>query len=196
MLSFIFTQKHDILGIMNDEICPKCGSPLAPVTETQNGRKLQRCSTGSWNKETRQNEGCDYVKWIAVEPETLDEKCPKCGSPLVMQFTRFGKKMKKCSTGIWNKETKKVDGCDFVEWINGTTEKLDEECPQCGSPLVLFTTNAGKKMKKCSTAGWDSAKRVATGCPHVEWLKADAVVKSDENNGEEFLPPEPQGEES
>lgn len=177
---------------MNEEICPKCGSQLAPITETSTGRKLQRCSTGSWNKDTKQNEGCDYVKWIQAEPETLDEKCPKCGSPLVMQFTRFGKKMKKCSAGSWDKNLKKNIGCDYVEWINGTTEKLDEECPQCNSPLVLFTTNAGKKMKKCSTAGWDSAKRVATGCTYVEWLKSGAVAKSDDSGGEEFLPPEAQ----
>lgn len=180
---------------MTEEICPKCGSPLAPITETSTGRKLQRCSTGSWNKDTKQNEGCDYVKWIAQEPETLSEKCPKCGSPLVMQFTRFGKKMKKCSAGTWNKETKKAEGCDYVEWINGTTEKTDEACPECGKPLVLFTTNAGKRMKKCSTAGWDREKRVATGCTYVEWLKPE--VKKDEqedSGGEEFLPPEPKGE--
>lgn len=175
---------------MADEVCPKCGAPLGEVTETATGRRLQRCSKGSWNRETRTNEGCDYVKWLEVEPQTLDEKCPKCGSPLVMQVTRFGKKMKKCSAGSWDKEAKKAVGCDYVEWINGTTEKLDEECPECGKPLVLYTTAAGKKMKKCSTAGWDPAKRQATGCTYVEWLKA-APVKQDENNGEEFLPPEP-----
>lgn len=178
---------------MADEMCPKCGSPLGEVTETATGRKLQRCSTGSWNKETKQNEGCDYVKWLEIEPQTLDEKCPKCRNPLVLQFTRFGKKMKKCSTGKWNKETKQNEGCDYVEWINGTTEKLDEECPTCGSPLVLFTTNAGKSMKKCSTAGWDREKRKATGCPYIEWLKGNPTKSNSTNEGEEFLPPEPEG---
>jgi len=105
-----------------------------------------------------------------VEPVELDEKCPKCGKPLVLAVTRFGKKLKKCSTGGWNKETKKATGCDYVEWINGTTEPTDEKCPECGNPLVLYTTAAGKQMKKCSTAGWDAANRKATGCPHVEWL--------------------------
>ncbi|MBP9719289.1 MAG: topoisomerase DNA-binding C4 zinc finger domain-containing protein [Candidatus Levybacteria bacterium] len=175
---------------MTEERCPKCSAPLDPISETPTGRKLQRCSKGSWNKETRQNEGCDYVKWLEVKPETLDEKCPKCEAPLVMQVTRFGKKMKKCSMGGWDKETKKATGCDYVEWINGSTEKLDEACPECGKPLVLFTTNSGKKMKKCSTAGWDSATRKATGCTYVEWLKA-APQKADMSGGEEFLPPEP-----
>lgn len=172
----------------NSDVCPKCGSPLGEVTETATGKKLQRCSAGSWNKELKKNEGCDYVKWLAVEPQALDEKCPKCGSALIMQVTRFGKKMKKCSAGGWDAAAKKATGCDYVEWINGTKEPLDIDCPQCGEKLVLFTTASGKKMEKCSTAGWDSAKRVATGCTYVRWLKPGEVPVS--NAGEENLPPE------
>ncbi len=172
----------------NPDICPKCGAPLADVSETPTGRKLRRCSKGGWNAETKKVEGCDYVLWLAVEPQTLDEKCPKCGAPLVLQVTRFGKKMKKCSTNVWDKETKTASGCDYVEWINGTTEKLDEKCPECGEPLVLFTTNAGKRMKKCSTAGWDKAAKRPTGCTYIEWLKGDAIP----SNGEECLPPLPE----
>lgn len=174
------------------EICPKCGLPLAEITTTATGRKLQRCTGGSWDSATRTNVGCDYVKWLQVEPEQLDEKCPKCGAPLVMTFTRFGKKMKKCSTGGWDKVEKKATGCDFVEWINGTTEPLDEVCPTCGEKLVLYTTAAGKKMKKCSTAGWDREKKKATGCPYVQWLKASEYTKKEDSGGEEFLPPEPE----
>lgn len=172
------------------DICPKCGSPLGEVIETKSGRQLQRCSAGSWNKDTKQNEGCDYVKWIMPEPKALNEKCPKCGSPLVFAFTRFGKKMKKCSTNSWNKETKKAEGCDYIEWINGTTEELQEDCPECGKKLVLYTTAAGKKLKKCSTSGWDAAKRQPTGCTYVEWLKPGDYA-AQVPNGEEFLPPEP-----
>jgi hypothetical protein len=171
----------------NNDICPKCNAPLSEITETPTGRRLQRCSQGSWNPQTHKTEGCDYVKWLEVEPQQLDEKCPKCGSPLVLQVTRFGKKMKKCSAGTWNKETKKVEGCDYVEWINGTTENLDEKCPKCGQPLVLFTTANGKKMKKCSTSGWDREAKKATGCDYVLWLKANQVSS---DSGEEYLPPE------
>ncbi len=56
---------------------------------------------------------------------------------------------------------------------------------------MLFTTNAGKKMKKCSTSGWDRKERKATGCTYVYWLKAAEYPQSDESGGEEFLPPEP-----
>lgn len=175
---------------MADEMCPKCGAPLGEIQETKTGKKLQRCTKGTWNPETKRNEGCDYVKWFTPEPQTLDEKCPKCGSPLILMVTRFGKKMKKCSTNVWNKETKKAEGCDYVEWINGTTEQLDEICPECGNKLVLYTTASGKKMKKCSTSGWDREKKQATGCTYVLWLKPGEYANS-KPNGEEFLPPEP-----
>ncbi len=169
-----------------EEVCPKCGKPLGEITTTKSGRQLQRCTGGSWNPETRANEGCDFVKWLAVEPQTLDEKCPKCGAPLVLAVTRFGKKMKKCSTSGWDKENKQATGCDYIEWINGTTEALDEKCPTCGENLVLFTTANGKRMKKCSTSGWDRERKVATGCTYVQWLKPG----EEEKNGEEFLPSE------
>lgn len=155
---------------VKEEVCPKCGSSLGGIVETATGKQLQRCSAGTWNKETRQNEGCDYVKWIQMEPKELDEKCPKCGAPLMLAVTRFGKKMKKCSKGGWDAEKKVATGCDYIEWINGTTEKLDEKCPDCGEPLVLFTTTAGKRMKKCSTSGWDKETKSATGCKFIQWL--------------------------
>ncbi|PIY72480.1 hypothetical protein COY87_00735 [Candidatus Roizmanbacteria bacterium CG_4_10_14_0_8_um_filter_33_9] len=153
-----------------NEVCPKCGAPLGDVTETKTGKKLQRCSAGSWNAETRQTEGCDFVKWLPYEPEALDEKCPKCGAPLVMTMTRFNKKMKKCSTNSWDPKTKTASGCDFFEWVKAVTEELDEDCPKCQSKLVKVTTPTGKTMKKCSTSGWDKVNRVATGCNYIEWL--------------------------
>lgn len=169
--------------------CPKCGGALGEVTETKTGKRLQRCVNGSWNPQTHKNEGCDYVKWLEVPPLELDEKCPKCNSPLVLATTRFGKKMKKCSTGGWDSKEKKATGCDYIEWINGTSEPLDLDCPDCGKKLVLFTTTSGKKMEKCSTAGWDAKERKATGCSYVKWLKPGE--KPVTNSGEEFLPPEP-----
>lgn len=157
------------------DVCPKCGSALSEIVETPTGKKLQRCSAGSWNSETKKAEGCDYVKWIQDQPVQLDEKCPKCGANLVMQVTRSGKKMKKCSTGGWDKETKKATGCDYIEWLNGSSQELEDKCPDCGANLVLFTTSSGKRMKKCSTSGWDKEARKATGCSYIQWLNPGEV---------------------
>src|SRR3990167_9740306 len=106
-------------------ICPVCGSELKEIEETPTGKKLQRCSKGSWNPETRMTEGCEYVKWFTPEPVALEEKCPKCGEGLVMATTRSGKKLKKCSTAGWDREARKATGCDYIEWYNGTKEQLD-----------------------------------------------------------------------
>lgn len=155
----------------NANICPKCQAPLGEVTETKTGRKLQRCSKGSWNPETHTIDGCAYVKWLPVEPVALDEKCPKCGAPLLLSVTRFGKKMKKCSTATWDPKTKTAGGCDYIEWIKGVTQELEEDCPKCQAKLVLYTTAQGKKMKKCSTATWNPTTKTAGGCDYIEWLK-------------------------
>ncbi|MCJ7826319.1 hypothetical protein MUP56_01740 [Patescibacteria group bacterium] len=154
------------------DTCLKCGKALGEITVTPSGRKLRHCTGGAWNPDTKKQEGCDYVLWLPFEAQTLDEKCPKCGSHLQLSMTRFGKKMKKCSMGGWDKTTKKATGCDYIEWINGTSEPLEEECPECGSNLVLYTTTSGKKMKKCSTSGWDREKKMPTGCTYVQWLKS------------------------
>ena len=156
---------------MKDEICPKCGSALGPIVETSTGRQLQRCSAGSWNKDTRMTEGCDYVRWLPAEPVELEEKCPKCGNPVILVITRFGKKMKRCSTNKWDPKTKTSTGCDYFDWVRGTSEELTEDCPKCGNKLILYTTAAGKKMKKCSTSQWDPQTRTASGCDFIEWLK-------------------------
>lgn len=170
----------------SNENCPKCGEPLTSVITTASGKKLQRCSTGVWNPNTRQTEGCNFVKWLAVEPVILEEKCPKCGANLIMAVTRYGKKMKKCSTSGWDKTTRQPTGCDYIEWIRGTSQPLDEKCPECGEPLVLYTTAAGKRMKKCSTSGWDKVTRQPTGCTYVYWFKPGEIPDSQEN-----VPPAP-----
>ncbi len=157
-------------AIEEKETCPKCGSVLGEITTIKDGRRLQRCSAGRWNEETRQTEGCVYVRWLSSEPQPLKEKCPKCGSDLVLMVTRAGKKLKKCSTSGWDAKTRTATGCDYVEWQKGTIENLDEDCPKCGEKLVLFTTAAGKRLKKCSTNKWDPETRQATGCDYTEWL--------------------------
>lgn len=153
-----------------NEVCPQCGSPMGEVTITQSGKKLQRCSTGTWNSETKQVDGCDYVRWLSADPEQLDEKCPKCGSALLMVTTRFGKKLKRCSTAKWDPKTKESSGCDYVEWMKGTTEELEEDCPTCGAKLVLVTTASGKRLKKCSTNHWNREEKVSEGCNYVQWM--------------------------
>lgn len=101
----------------SEEMCPQCGAPLGEVVETRSGRKLRRCSKSMWNRDTRTNEGCDFVKWMVPQPEQLDEKCPQCGAPLVLQTTRTGKRLKKCSTARWDREQRVATGCTYIQWL-------------------------------------------------------------------------------
>jgi hypothetical protein len=178
---------------MSEDKCPKCGSSLSAQETTPTGKKLQRCSQGQWNSETRQTEGCAFVKWIQDPPQELDEKCPKCGEKLLLQTTRFGKKMKKCSAGGWDREEKKPTGCTYVDWLD-ERQILDEKCPKCENKLVLTTVSGGKKLKKCETAGWDSKNKTATGCDYVEWLNTRGGVynkndrQSNSQNQDEQMP--------
>jgi predicted nucleic-acid-binding Zn-ribbon protein len=52
------------------------------------------------------------------QPQVLDEKCPKCGSPLIEvkytdKTTGEAKTLLKCSTNKWDFATKTASGCDF-----------------------------------------------------------------------------------
>jgi len=55
--------------------------------------------------------------------------CPKCGSPLVEQTTKSGKKMTKCSTNRWNAELKQPEGCDYVVWGSPKPQVEEEDYP-------------------------------------------------------------------
>lgn len=45
-----------------------------------------------------------------------DRKCPTCGSELVYQLKKDGKKFIKCSKQKYDFTTKTASGCQFVEW--------------------------------------------------------------------------------
>ena len=120
--------------------------------------------------------------------QNTDNLCPKCGAPLSeVSTTSTGRELQRCSKGSWDPQSKKVVGCDYVKWLEVKPVTLDEKCPKCGEKLVLYTTTQGKKMKKCSTSGWDKEKKQATGCDYIEWVNN---YPPSVDTGEEFLPPE------
>lgn len=105
------------------------------------------------------------------DDQTTDKPdvCPKCGSPLVEATTKTGKKIKRCSTNVWDPATRSATGCDYVEWPKASVEELDEDCPECGAKLIMMTTASGKQLKKCSTSKWNRATKTAEGCTYVQW---------------------------
>ncbi len=84
---------------------------------------------------------------IQVEEKT-DEKCPKCGAPLVIKFSRFGK-FYACTNFPKCKFTK-----PFITYVK------DVVCPKCGGRIVVRRTRKGKRFygcenyPKCDFSSW------------------------------------------
>jgi DNA topoisomerase-1 len=113
--------------------------------------------------------------------ELLDEKCPKCGSPLVYRNSRYGKfigcskypecdftksitlgiKCPKCKVGeIVPRYTKKrrifygcsrYPECDYSTWNKPT----GEICPNCQNDLLVYVGSGKKAKVKCNSCGFE-----------------------------------------
>ena len=88
------------------------------------------------------------AKRVKIAVEEVDEKCPQCGSNLVIRIGRFGKFLS-CSTFPDCKFTK-----PFVEKVEG------QKCPKDGGDIVIKRTKKGRvffgcsNYPKCDFAAW------------------------------------------
>jgi DNA topoisomerase-1 len=74
----------------------------------------------------------EYVRAKGIPAE---EKCPKCGSNLVIREGKFGR-FYACSN---------FPSCDFTRSFTSKTYKmLEEKCPECGANLVLRSGKYGQ----------------------------------------------------
>ena len=101
-----------------------------------------------WEPFAKQVEkAAEEAEKMKVEVEVTDEKCEKCGKPMVIRYGRFGKFMA-CS--------------GFPDCKN--TKALDEDtgliCPQDGGKVVVRRTRKGRTFwgcgnyPKCKFASW------------------------------------------
>ncbi len=93
-----------------------------------------------------------------LSEEKTDKKCPKCGSPLVVKFGRFGK-FYACSA---------FPKCKYTEPLE--KKKLNIKCPKCGiGEIIEKKTKKGKifyacnRFPECDFALWD--KPISEKCP-------------------------------
>lgn len=146
--------------IPTDEVCDKCGKPMV-IKWGRHGRFIA-CTGYPECKNTRplEQEGAGAGGSGAVQ-ET-DEKCEKCGSPMVLKSGKFGrflacsrypecKTTKAVSTGIKcpedggdivERRTKKgkvffscgnYPKCKFATWY----KPVNRQCPQCGAAFLV-----------------------------------------------------------
>jgi DNA topoisomerase-1 len=64
--------------------------------------------------------------------EATDEKCDKCGSPMVVKMGRFGKFLA-CTNFPDCKNTKPINGKGEVQ----EPQMTDERCDKCGKPMAM-----------------------------------------------------------
>lgn len=110
------------------------------------------------------------------KPEETGEKCPECGSPLVIRKGKYGQ-----FTACSNYPT-----CKYIKKENKQTEKeIVCKCPKCEGNIIVRKTKKGKEFygcdnfPKCKYASW--YKPTGDKCPKCNDL---LVIK----NGELICP--------
>ena len=108
------------------------------------------------------------------KPEETGEKCPECGSPLVIRKGKYGQ-----FTACSNYPT-----CKYIKKENKQTENICK-CPKCEGNIIVRKTKKGKEFygcdnfPKCKYASW--YKPTGEKCPKCNDL---LVIK----NGEVICP--------
>jgi DNA topoisomerase-1 len=154
-----------------EEACENCGKPMA----MKRGRfgQFLACTGYPECKTTRKIIATKQGIAAAKPDQIIDEKCPKCGSNLVIKQGRFGeftactnypscKFVKQKSTGVLcpkdggdivertSRRGKVFYGCanypdcDFTLWNKPVAEK----CPECGAPFLVekITKRHGRQL--------------------------------------------------
>ena len=161
-----------------EEICENCGKPMV-VKRGRFGQFLA-CSGYPDCKTTRKLIATTRGLTAAKPDEVLDERCPRCGSNLVVKHGRFGeftactnypscKYVKLKGTGVTcpNKDGGEIverksrrgrafygcsnyPDCEFTLW----GRPLPETCPECDTPYLVekFTRRHGRQVRcnKCN----------------------------------------------
>ncbi len=145
------------MEVVTDITCEKCGKPM--IVRWGRHGKFLACSGYPECKNAKSYESDAAGNIIVKEPEVTDEKCEKCGSPMVIRSGRFGKFMA-CQNYPECKTTRSIP-LDFV-------------CPRagCGGRLVTRRTRKGRmfygcnKYPECNFVTWNAP--VKEPCPKCQ----------------------------
>jgi DNA topoisomerase-1 len=163
--------------IPTDQVCEKCGRPMVikwgkhgrfiactGFPECKNTKPVEDQNSGNGNQET--------------DIEQLDEKCEKCGSPMVLKSGRFGRfiacsKYPKCKTTkpfrtgvrcpedggeIVERRTKRgrvfyscnnYPACKFATWY----KPVNKNCPECGANILVEKKTKKEEVLACLKKG-------------------------------------------
>lgn len=149
-------KKDDLTTETLEEACPECGKPLA----------IKLGKRGKFIACTGFKEGCKYTRNLenstaeeAAEPEVSEEKCDKCGQPMLIKSGRYGKYLA-CSG---------YPACKNIQPLN-KPKSTGVTCPECKQgELTEKKSRYGKMFYSCNRypdckfALWDPP--VTQPCP-------------------------------
>ena len=149
-------KKDDLTTETLEEACPECGKPLA----------IKLGKRGKFIACTGFKEGCKYTRNLensgteeAAEPEVSEEKCDKCGQPMLIKSGRYGKYLA-CSG---------YPACKNIQPLN-KPKGTGVTCPECKEgELTEKKSRYGKMFYSCNRypdckfALWDPP--VTQPCP-------------------------------
>ncbi|MBN1595175.1 type I DNA topoisomerase [candidate division FCPU426 bacterium] len=152
-------QMQDIkseIEVKLDEICEKCGARLT-VKWGKHG-KFIACSNYPQCRNTKPMAEDENGKIVIKDEESVEEICEKCGSPLRVKYSRFGKFLA-CS---------RYPECRFTKSIN---KEIGVPCPLdgCGGQVIERRSKRGRMFygcshyPKCHFVSWDKPR--AERCP-------------------------------
>jgi len=149
--------KKELTEETTDEKCEKCGESM--VIKMGRFGKFMACSNYPDCKNTKNIVKDEDGKEVTEEPELTDEKCEKCGEPMVKKHGRFGpffgcSAYPECKT-IKNIEIKtnvKCVKCDKGEIVEkkskrGKTFYACNQYPDC--KYALWSKPTGDKCPEC-----------------------------------------------
>jgi len=90
--------------------------------------------------------------------EGTDEKCPKCGLPLIIRWGRNGKFMG-CSG---------YPDCKYTKPLEGASEESGQVCEKCGKPMIVKVGRFGRFLACSGYPDCNNAKPYTIGvsCPN------------------------------
>lgn len=153
-------EKHSFI-VETDIVCDACQEGKMILRRTKNGEFLA-CNRFPQCKNKKNVSHDDQGGMIVVEPQKMDEKCPKCGNDLIQRSGRFGQFIA-CSA---------YPKCKYTRHVT-----LNMKCPKCHEgDIVPRRSKKGKPFHTCSRY------------PECDWITNDTPVPiACPNCGHEYL---------
>ena len=161
--------------IATESVCEKCGKPM--VIKWGRYGKFIACSgypecrnTQELNPAPTAGQGSPGAvggdQAAAPAAAAIEEKCPKCGKPMVLRKGRFGPFIA-CSGYPECKTTRRIQMSESGKVESKPERILDETCPKCGKQLVVKHGRFGE-FTACSNypeCRYTKQKEVGVPCP-------------------------------